>query len=234
MATLAKIIITFITSLLFTSCYFDNLLGGKRGNGHVVTETRNLPETVTEIEASEGLNVYVTQGAPAALSVEADENIIHLIRTHTTADGTLRLYTERPIGRCRSKKIYVALPAINRLQTSSGAYLKGRDRITAEQITVEASSGSDLVVAVQANKVNCRTSSGADIELSGETTTLHARASSGSDIDAAQLTTQDCDAKASSGADIMVYASGEVNFTTSSGADITNTANPKPATNKNL
>ncbi len=228
MTTLAKIIVTLMASLFFTSCYFENLAGGKRGNGNVVTENRDLPETITEIKASEGLDVYITQSNQASLTVEADENIIDLIRTDTS-DDRLHIHAEKPIGKSRSKKIYVSLPNITLLQTSSGADMESTDVIKTDLLELQASSGSDLTIRAEANEITCNTSSGADINISGSATSLRAAASSGSDINAGSLYTEDCTARVSSGADIVVHATGKVTFQRSSGGKIVNKAHSSPS-----
>ena len=88
MTALVKITIALLLSLLLASCGFDIQIGdmdgfgsGKKGNGIVTNEIRNVNQDFTEISASEGLIVYVTQADDFEISVEADENIIDLIGT---------------------------------------------------------------------------------------------------------------------------------------------------------
>ena len=105
MTTLTKILAAAIAALLFTSCI--TITDGKRGNGNVVSETRDASEAFDVIKAQEGLDVYVSQGSTASIEVEADENIIDLIATDIK-DGVLRVHCEEQIGRATSKKVYVS------------------------------------------------------------------------------------------------------------------------------
>lgn len=226
MTTLAKIIVTLLASLFFVSCNLDIQLGqGERGNGNVVTEDRNTTETFTVVKASEGLDVYVTQGNTADITVEADENIIDLIRTDIK-NGVLRIHTEKRIGRAKSKKVHVTLSDITKLTASSGADLESRGLLSADRLVLDSSSGADIIVTVNANEVQCDASSGADIRVSGTAETLVADASSGSDIRAGALEVKKCIAEASSGADITVNASEELSASASSGGDVKYNGNP--------
>ena len=227
MTTVTKILITALVSLFFASCHWDINLGeGKKGNGNVTSEKRNVTEDFHTVKATEGLDVYVEQGDDMAIEVEADENIIEYIRTDIN-NGVLKIHTEERIGRAKSKKVHVRLPEVRALHSSSGADLYGKGIITADNLVLDASSGSDLKVEVAASEVNCDSSSGADIKVSGTANVLIADASSGSDINARELTVKKCIAEASSGADITVNATEELSASASSGADINYSGNPE-------
>lgn len=211
--------IALILALLASSCMLDvNWGSGKRGNGVVVEETRSVNESFTAITASEGIDVYVTQDADFSIRVEADENVIELIGTDIEG-GKLRVHAIENIGRA-TKKVYVSLPEVTALYASSGADLRGEGTIEASKIRLDASSGADLRVVLQADEVEADCSSGADIVVSGRANLLYADASSGSDIKAQDLETQVCNANASSGADIRVYATQTLTAHATSGADI--------------
>ena len=222
MTTLAKIAIAILLALFTSSCAFDISFGeGQRGNGQIVEESRTVTEEFTVVYASEGLDVFVTQGNDFSINVEADENIIELIGTDIR-DGRLKVHAIENIGRA-TKNVYVTLPVVDALETSSGADLIAQNTITSDKIELEASSGSDLEVEVDANEVVAETSSGADIKVSGRTDMLYADASSGSDIKARGLLAKRCNADASSGADISVNVSESLVADASSGADISYT-----------
>ncbi len=225
MTTLAKVIVAALLAILFTSCQFD-FDGGKRGNGNVVTEKRNTSESFTEIKASEGLDVYVSQGSETSIRVEADENIIELIRTEVR-DGMLKVDTEDRIGRAKSKKIFVSMPTITRLVSNSGADIRGKETLNVDTIYLDCSSGADLNVTVQANEVHSDASSGSDIVIAGKAELLVAEASSGADIRAKGLEVKRCIAKASSGADIIVNTTEELTASASSGGDVRYIGDPQ-------
>src|SRR5690606_36054053 len=209
MTTLARITIAFLLALFLSSCGFDINLGeGKKGNGAVTKDNREITEKFTAVSASEGLDVYVTQSDEFQITVEADENVIDLIGTDIK-NGKLRIHARENIGRA-TKKIFVSLPEVTELESSSGADLTVKNDLNADRIEIGASSGSDLEVTLRANEVKADASSGADIELSGEAGNLEIQASSGAEIKARDLLVKTCNAKASSGADITINVSDAI------------------------
>ena len=225
MTTLARIAIAIVMSLFASSCMFDVNFGpGKKGNGQVVEESREVSDDFTEVSAAEGLDVFVTQADDFKISVEADENVIDLIATDIR-DGRLKIHTTENIGRA-TKNIYVSLPEVTAVSSSSGADLVVQNVLEVDQLEVDASSGSDIEIEVNAREINANTSSGADIKISGKTEMLYADASSGSDIRAKRLEAKSCNANASSGADIDVNVSESLIADASSGADISYSGEP--------
>ena len=99
MTTLVKIAVTVLMGLLLSSCAFDlNFNQGKRGNGEIVEDQREVSENFTSVLASEGIDVFITQGDSFSIEVEADENIIEFIGTDIK-DGRLKVHAIENIGR---------------------------------------------------------------------------------------------------------------------------------------
>jgi len=233
MTTLARIAIALVISLLTSSCAFNmNWGSGTVGNGEIVEESRNITEEFTAIYASEGLDVFVIQGNTLSINIEADENIIDLIGTDIR-DGCLKVHAIENIGRA-TKNVYVTLPEITSLKSSSGADLIAQNMIQADKLELDASSGSDIQLKVSANEIEIDASSGSDIRISGNTDMLYADASSGSDIMANDLETKRCNAGASSGSDISLNVSESLVADASSGADITYKGNANVTTKKSV
>lgn len=231
MTTLARIAIAILMALFFSSCAFNMNFGqGKMGNGVVTTETRTVSEDFSEVSASEGLDVFVTQAENFSIEVEADENVIDLIGTDIK-NGKLKIHAIESIGRA-TKRVYVSLPEVGGLYVSSGADLETRNVIRANKIYLDASSGGDIKAFLKAEEVEADASSGADIRLEGEAETLRVDASSGAGIRARDLAVRICYADASSGADIDVNVSESLIADASSGADISYSGNPNVEKNK--
>lgn len=228
MITIARIIIIAIIGLFVSSCNF-NFNSGKVGNGNVVSEERDADESFTKIKASEGLDVYITQSQETSIEVEADDNIISLIATDID-NGILTIHAKESIGRAKSKKIYVHLPEIDKIISTSGADVYSTNALVSDTIDVKCTSGADIKIEVKAEAVKCYTSSGADIKISGTATSLEAKASSGSDIHAKNLEVKTCNASVSSGADIIVNTTEKLIAKSSSGGDIHYYGNPESVT----
>lgn len=111
-----------------------------------------------------------------------------------------------------------------KLDTSSGGEIHGEFRTT--KIEMKASSASEIEGKLFTETLIARASSGASIEVEGTAVKSELEASSGAEIDAEKLTTTDCRAEASSGADIECHCTGALKASASSGASIYNAGNP--------
>ncbi|QWX82685.1 DUF2807 domain-containing protein [Cellulophaga sp. HaHaR_3_176] len=222
MTTLVKIAITIAFTILLSSCGLDINIGdfnsGIKGNGVVTEDARSINENFTSISASEGLEVYVTQATDFSILVEADENVINLIETDIK-DGELHIHTEKNIGNA-TKKVYVSLPKISTLNSSSGAYVKTENTIKTGRLSIASSSGSIVNIDINVDNLNLDSSSGSNLNISGTVGNSEIEASSGSNINAKKLTTKYCNASASSGGNINIYVSESINANASSGGNV--------------
>lgn len=236
MTTLARIAIGIVLAIFASSCGMDINFGnfgkGVKGNGEVVTENRKITDEFTEISASEGLEVYVTQSKKFKIEVEADDNVIDLIGTDIK-DGELRVHAIENIGQA-TKKVYVSLPEVTALNSSSGAHLNAEESIKADKLEIDSSSGSILEIEVIAGDLDIDASSGANLDISGRANTLYVDGSSGANINAKDLQSKTCDADASSGSNVSVNVSDRLTADANSGGNIAYAGDPTVKKNKSV
>lgn len=216
------ILLAFV--ILFSSCDM-----GIAGNGNVTTENRKVNGKFSRLKASHGLNILLNESEKSSIKVEADENLQYLIKTEVEGN-TLRIYATENIGRSSAKNIYVSLPYFEKITASSGCNISTKSTFSNDSISIHASSGSSVQIALEAKEINSTTSSGANVELSGVTTNLTVKASSGASVDTSSLKAQNVIAKASSGANIDVYSSEKIEAKASGGANIDCNGSPKQKT----
>lgn len=212
-----------ITALIFTSCVIN--IDGKKGNGNVVTQERNVSEAFTEVRGSAGLDVYLTQGIENKIVVEADENLLEYITTDIES-GKLHVTTSENIGRSKAQKVYVTFKELNNIEASSGADVVGNSVIKSQKLSLKSSSGADLKLEVFSQDLTIKASSGSEVEVSGKASSLNADASSGSEIDAEKLLVVNCNAEASSGAEVSVNVKDKLETNVSSGGKVNYYGNP--------
>lgn len=220
-----KLAVALFIGITCTSCAVD-MFNKVSGNKNVVNEDRKVSTDFTRIEASNGLDVYITQDPQISVVVKADENLQEIIITEVE-DGVLKVYSEKNIWSAKSKKVYVNIQNLSSIKASSGSDLRSENTIQADMISVNASSGASVRVSVSAKNVTTNSSSGSDIRIAGITDSHTAKASSGSAIRAYELINKNAIAKVSSGAGIDIYASEKIEARASSGGSIDYKGNPK-------
>ncbi len=244
-----KITLLFsITTLMFvtSSCIFMG--PWVEGNGNVKEETRTTGE-FNEIVVSRGLNVYISQGDVTKVVVKADENLLEIIETRTEGDK-LVVTAKENIRRAESKKVFVTTPKITEIKSSSGSNVYSETKITAKDLELSTSSGSNMTLEINAENVDASASSGSNIKLQVESRRLEssasagsnikiegtsdffsAKVSSGANIKAKDLTTEKCESNASSGGNIWITVTEDLTAKASSGGNVFYAGNPQ---NKNI
>jgi putative autotransporter adhesin-like protein len=222
MKTLLKLTAFVLIFISTTSC----VINGIKGNGNIETQKRSFSENFTDIKVSQGIDVYLTSNNATNLTVEADENIIDLLKTEVN-NGTLKIYFEKNVWRATSRKVYLSVPTLNSIVATSGASVKFENTLKADKLSLRATSGADIYAHLVVTDLNSATTSGADIKISGSAKNFEASATSGSDIKAANLKADFVTARVTRGADIRVYALKEINAKATSGGDIKYSGNPR-------
>ena len=182
------------------------------------------------ISVSSGVDLYLTQKNIQEVRVEANEEGLKNLVTEVQG-GILKIYMKDKSWsnlnwKDQSIKVYVSFITLDKLQASAGSDIASESVLNFEKLEVDASSGSDVKLELNASDISVESSSGSDIRLKGKAASLHVSASSGSDINAADLQSKRCQASVSSGSDIKINVTEELDAHASSGGDISYSGNP--------
>lgn len=210
-----KITLAIFSSLVLFSC--NNF--GEKGKGEVTTIYFPTEQEISKVEASTGMNVYVSQNNTQEVKIVAHENLHQYIEVSQNGN-TLTVKKTKNFNSNATFDVYVSLKNIESLKTSSGAEIKGSNELKTKSLNLVASSGSDISVHVLTEELIAKSSSGSEITINGKTIKFEGIASSGSEIDAEKLICADAVLKASSGSDISTYPLESLHAKASSGADI--------------
>jgi hypothetical protein len=219
------LLLTLVFPLLI-SCHSNagNWLKSITGNGHVNKVTRPV-ESFDGVKASAGINVFLFQGNEEKVVVEADENLLDCIKTEVKG-STLHCYIDCNIHFSTEMNVYVNYNMLSKIDASSGSDVFGETTIKTESLTIEVSSGADVKVEVDAQKIYCDVNSGSDATIKGKADHFKGSASSGADIKAQDLKVGTCDVSTSSAGDIKITVTESIDADASSGGDITYYGNP--------
>jgi hypothetical protein len=195
------------------------------GNGNVITEERRVSD-FNKINVGSGIDVYMTQGDNISVEVEADENLMDVIKTEVK-DNKLKVYTTKNISMAKSKKVYLTYIDLDRIEVSSAGDVKGENTLIADELYIRLSSAGDLKLDVVAKEININISSSGNATLSGKTDVLKAGLSSAGDLNAFDLEAKYGDVDVSSAGDAKVFITEEASFNSSSAGDIIYKGDPK-------
>lgn len=221
--------IQILPILLFVVAIFVAMPAGASNSGST-RQTRDV-KGFHGISVSNGVDLYITQKNVEEVVVEADQDDLDKIIT-TVEGGILKIYIREKSWfkinwNNAKRKVYVSVKELDKLYASAGADVVSESVLKLNKLDMDASSGSDIRLELEAGSLSADSSSGSDISLKGKVDILQVNASSGGDIDAGNLQSKKCRAGTSSGSDISIYVTDELNASASSGGDISYSGNPK-------
>ncbi len=224
MKTIKFFTILFVGTLLFQG----GLVRATNANGD--RQTRQV-SGFHGISVTSGIDLYLSQKNTEEVVVEADSDDLNKIITEVEG-GILKIYIKEKSWfnlnwNNKPRKVYVSFKTMDKLEASAGSDVNSESMLNLDKLKLGASSGSDVKLELELDNLRVESSSGSDISLRGKANVIEVSASSGSDIDAGDLQSKKCTASVSSGSDIKVNVSEELNADASSGGDIVYTGNPK-------
>lgn len=211
-----------ISSLFLTLIFVFTLQQVAFANG----EVRDLKPFNT-IDVSGSVKVILKKGTDHnADIVVKDAELSDLI---TEVDnGQLKIYFKRNLFKFKNKHAtvtvtYVELKAID---ADSGCYVGAHSIIECEEFELDCSSGSSVVIELDATTVDINVSSGSSLTLLGRAYGMEVKASSGSSIGAGDMECSYIDVDASSGSNVKVWALDDITAKASSGSTISYKGKP--------
>ena len=220
-----RIFTVLVTIFAFTACTSGQFRRTVYGNHDVVTKERNVG-SFSAIKASSGVDVYLKQGDAGPISVEADENLQEYIITEVR-NGELNVYTDANIRRAEKMRVYVTIPEIRSLRSTSAGNIIGQSPVKSDKLELSASSAGDLKLEVYTSDLRVTISSSGDMTLTGEADKLDADLSSAGDLNAYDLEVREAYVNVSSAGDADVNVTEKITARASSAGDINYRGNPK-------
>lgn len=207
-----KLIAVSLFGLLLTGCNFVGRTGKRvTGSGKIVSEQRSVPP-FTAISTSGALNVEVTCQKEQSLELEADDNLLPLVKTEVR-DGTLHVRNEKDYSSGKSIRVRITVPDVAAL-TSSGA-------------------GEFTLADVRNERLEIENSGAATVRAAGETKTLRVELNGATRLQAGNLKAEDVTVEMSGAGSADVYATSELTANISGVGKVTYSGDPK-VVNKNV
>jgi len=153
---------------VLTSCrhFFGKRI---RGNGNVKTEDHNV-SGFKNVDCSASADVYITQGEPAGVKVEGDDNLLPYIEI--TQEGDRLIIRDRShvnLDPTDGLKIYITSPEYNTIDASGAGDIVGQTKITSsDELNLRLSGAGSIHMEVNAPTVDCSLSGAGSAYLKGQ------------------------------------------------------------------
>lgn len=177
------------------------------------------------IESSGGIDVYLTQGPTAAVTVESTPEALPRVVTEMK-NGTLAIHWEegfqpwKVANKPYRARVYITAPRLTGVSVSGGAEARGQTPILADDFRIQTSGGGDVFLTLQAKTLRAEASGGSNMTLSGKVERQEVSVSGGSDYHGFGLQSTTASIQANGGSDADAWVEGELQASASGGSDL--------------
>jgi hypothetical protein len=193
-----------LLALALGGCKFSDF-DKTTGSGTMKTEKRDVP-AFKALDISGGYEVEIVAQKEQSLEIEADDNLLPLIKTEVS-DGVLTINNEKSFNTRNKLRLRISVPSFVGIFTS-GATEIAASNLKGDDFTVHASGASK-------------------IQLSGEIYQLAVEISGAGDLDAKDLHARIVNIHSSGAANSNVYASEELHAQVSGAGNVNYYGDPK-------
>ncbi|MCB0628273.1 MAG: head GIN domain-containing protein [Saprospiraceae bacterium] len=194
---------------------------GISGEGPVVKRTLDLDD-FSAIRLTNNAKVYIRQGSPQSVEVEAQENIIDNLKREVS-DDAWTIGFDRSVRRYDGMKVYITLPSLRGLRVSGSGSITSESRFTGvEDMDVSISGSGDIRLEVESASIDSHISGSGNIKLRGTTGRHEVHISGSGNVEAYELNSEsckvqisgsgDCDVDVREDLEVRISGSGDVNY----------------------
>lgn len=179
--------------------------GSVEGSGQMVSEVRSV-EKFHGVDVGGVFRVEIVAGSQTGVEIEADDNLLPLIRTHVDHSGILHIDCERRIKSQNDIRVRVTTPDIDDLDVSGAANV--------------------TITGLKNDGINVDASGASRIKVSGETAKLTVDISGATKVDADDLEAVNAHVGASGASNATVNVSGKLAADLSGASHVTYSGSP--------
>ncbi len=211
--------------IMIVSCGLLLGSGSYAGSQEIQSQERTV-DAFHSIVASGSENVFVTQGSPQQLKIEAEKYILENLTTEVR-NGVLYIKYRHSFNSDGPITIYVTMKDVQGLKLSGSGNLKGKSRIKADEMDLSISGSGNIELELEANRVNTGISGSGTVTLAGKSSSHKIKISGSGDISALDFATESCSIGISGSGNGKVNVSSKLDVRISGSGDVRYKGNPE-------
>lgn len=188
-------------------------------------EERDL-SSFTGVSLGIAADVYLTQGSPQKVVIEADENKLDEIET-VVKDGVLKIKTEKWNLKLKDVKIWITIPEVEKLLVSGSGSILAETPVNADELVLKVSgSGKLKIPELNGDEIEAAISGSGDVFLAGTADEMEISISGSGSVLADGLKVDECGIKISGSGSCKIDVTGELDASISGSGKVTYYSNP--------
>jgi len=201
-------------SMLLTLCFVITASAGwlfTNGSGRIESENREVAQ-FTEVRIKgetyvtrADFEVFLTQDASHALVIEADDNILPMVKSEVRG-GTLTIWNDEWFRSSNNVRIYISSPEFRKVHIDGLAEVKTQTPILSPRFEITINGSGRVDLNIDAETLDAIINGRGDIGLVGQTDRLRIQINGHGNIDALSLTSKSADVTINGAGDVALEA----------------------------
>jgi hypothetical protein len=183
---------------------------GVHGSGNIKTESRDVG-SFDRVQSRGSIDVEIAVGKQASVTVEADDNILSLIRTDVRG-GALIIDSQSNFSSRHSPLVHITTPSLQALQVSGSG-----------DSDIAGASGDQLLIRIEGS---------GDVRASGSVKSLRLRIEGSGDARLGDLNTDQADVEIDGSGDADLAVASSLDATVNGSGDVHYSGNPAHVTTR--
>ncbi len=215
----------FIMLLFITACNAQNR-GRIKGNGNVVTKTRNVGN-FDEIGVAGSFDVTLVKGNEGKIIIKIEDNLLPYLQTDVDG-GKLKIKWKKGtrINTIKGVHLTIYFKDINAVGLSGSGEIVSKDMIKSDNFDIAVAGSGDIDLNIETKQLDASISGSGDIQLKGVSDEFSASIAGSGDIEAFELKSKKATLKISGSGDMEISVSENLTAKVSGSGDIKYKGNP--------
>ncbi len=199
------------------------------------SETRNVG-SFSGVKMGISGNLYITQGSPQKVVIEAPEEALKRIETEIVG-GNLIIRQQndwkwwRNWSGSRNIKIYITAPKLDHLAVSGSGSIESENTIRADNMYVGVSGSGDMDLDLDIQDLESRVSGSGNMDLRGSARDIEVSVSGSGNVDAEDMSADNCDIRISGSGNCRVQVKNRLESRVSGSGNVYYRGNPEKVNN---
>jgi hypothetical protein len=222
-----KLVLSIVAIVLLTSCAQSQWFNRIKGDGNLISKTRNVGE-YDKISVAGSFDVKLVSGKEGKLDIKIEENLLEYLITEVD-NGKLRIKWKKGINISTRKGILITVPFrnIDAVTLTGSGDIFTTDTIKSDDFYTSVSGSGDVKLVIDADKITSKITGSGDITISGTTDYLSTRVTGSGDFHGFSLKAKETEAKVTGSGDITVTTTEKISARVTGSGDIDYKGNPE-------
>jgi hypothetical protein len=215
------VIAPLLLSISLVSCD----LASKPGSGNIIIESRDAID-FDKVDIGGAYKVFISQGSTESVRVEADDNLLPLIKTEVRGN-TLYIKSEQNLRASKTINIFLTIVKLSSLSASGSVDIESQNDLHLAKLSIDGSGSTNGTLTLFASELKADFSGASEFTFKGRCNSTSFDGSGSSEINAIDLVSEKAKVDLSGAGSASINASEFLDVSISGAGEVVYKGSPK-------